>query len=154
MKQKFAAIVGSVVSYIIAMLGFASCSSDDVVEYMYGTPHADFQVSGLVTGEEDAPVNKARVIVRPYGYGDGQHFLNEHDCDTLTTDIAGKYEGQITSFPSDKIVIVCEDPQGGYETDSIEVKPKYENGSNNWFLGVATAEVNFKLKKAGNKEGK
>ena len=150
MKQKLTAIVGSVVSSILAMLGFSSCS--DVEADMYGTPHADFKVSGLVTDDEDAPVNKARVIIRPYEYYNGQYFLDKYQCDTLTTDVAGKYKGQITGFPSDKIVIVCEDPQGGYQTDSVEVKPKYENGDKSWFVGVATAEANFKLKKAENEE--
>lgn len=151
MKQKLTAIVGPVISSILAMLGFSSCS--DVEADMYGTPHADFKVSGLVTDDEDTPIDKARVIIRPYGHMDGQYFLDEYQCDTLTTDIAGKYKGQITNiFPSDKIVIVCEDPQGGYQTDSVEVKPKYEKGGKKWFVGVATAEANFKLKKAENEE--
>lgn len=144
MKQRLAAIVGSIFSAIIAMLGFSAC----VAELMYGSPNGDFRVSGLVTDEEGAPVDKARVIVRPYGFGDGHYFLRDYECDTLSTDIAGKYRGEINGFPSKKIVIVCEDPQGGYQTDSVEVTPKYVNGDNDWYMGVATAEVNFKLKKA------
>ena len=145
MKKKFASIIGSIFSAIIAMLGFSSCEA----EYMYGTPNGDFRVSGLVTDEEGAPVNKARVIVRPYGFGDGHYFLNDYECDTLSTDIAGKYRGELKRrSPSKKIVIVCEDPQGGYQTDSVEVNPKYEGGDHDWYMGAATAEVNFKLKKA------
>ncbi len=144
MKQKITTIVGAVMSAIVAILGFSSCEA----EYMYGTPHGDFRVSGLVTDEEGAPVNKARIIVRPYGFGNGEFFLHDYECDTLVTDIAGKYRGEISGVPSKKVVIVCEDPQGGYQTDSVEVKPKYENGDHDWYEGAATAEVNFKLKKA------
>lgn len=142
MKSKLIAIIESLISAVIALLGFSSCDS----EVMYGSPNGDFRVSGLVTDEEGIPIDKARVIVRPYVFGDGMYY--HHECDTLTTDLAGKYWGEINGIPSSKIVIVCEDPQGAYQPDSVEIKPKYENGDHDWYEGVATAEVNFKLNKA------
>ncbi len=145
MKERLTAIVGSVISAIVALLGFSGCDDSSSQLDMYGTPYGDFRVSGLVTDEEGAPVNKARIIVRPYGFGD-RHYIPQK-VDTLSTDMAGMYNGEISDFPSTKIVIVCEDPKGAYKTDSVEVKPKYENGDNGWYSGVATAEVNFKLKK-------
>ncbi len=158
MKHKFTAIFGSMISAIIAMLGFSSCSESDEpfedIPLMYGTPHAEFKFSGLVTDENGKPIDKARVIVRPYGYGDGHYILHQNAVDTVSTDVAGKYKGELSCFPSQKIVLVCEDPRGAYQTDSVEVRPKYENGDHNWDFGVAKAEANFKLKKAAKEEGK
>lgn len=53
MRNKLAAIVGSVMSAIIALLGFSSCSEPEPepVPDMYGSPYATFKVSGNLTDE-------------------------------------------------------------------------------------------------------
>ncbi|MBD5346273.1 MAG: hypothetical protein HDR92_03970 [Bacteroides sp.] len=155
MKQKLSAIVGSLMSVILGLLGFSSCDQsepDDPMLLMYGSPYGEFKFSGLVTDEAGAPVEKARIIVRTVSDEKGNYYYTPYGTDTVMTDNKGKYEGKMgTNFPS--VRLLCEDPSGQYKPDSTDLQLKYKDGEG-WFMGTASSVTNFKLKKADKKEGK
>lgn len=157
----FRRIWGSLLTAVLAMLGF-SCSEgldDDGgnLILMYGTPTGEFQISGLVTDEQNGPVNGARVISRTYKY-DGRDHETEHGYivdiawynDTTFTDAKGHYHLEKRgSFPYGEVMVVVQDPSGVYESTYKEVKLDYQGNADGWYVGKAEATANFTLKKAG-----
>lgn len=150
MKQRIMGIVGSLISAIVSMLGFSGCdggaASDEPGALMYGSPHGEFQFSGLVTDGSGTPIEKARVIVRTVKDEDGNYIHWPIICDTVFTDKAGLYKGEMKTS-SATAMILCEDPAGHYRPDSTEVVLKYKDPGENMFVGTATAITNFSLSK-------
>lgn len=157
-ESKLKAIIGSLLTAVLATLGFSSCNSEESGMVEYGTPHADFQISGLVDDEAGMPVENARVISRPYKakyiaceHPDINGYSTDDGCDTVYTDVNGHYDLKSNIFPEDIIELVVEDPETEYETVYKEVDLEYKGGSG-WYQGKATATVDFTLKKAENKD--
>lgn len=114
MKQAFLNLINMMLSGMLVMLGFSSCSEGDNPEdipLMYGSPHGSYKVSGLVTDTDGAPVKDARIIVRKYK-ADGQYLYYPKACDTTYTDSQGRYEREGESGSENSIRLVCDDPQG------------------------------------------
>lgn len=152
MKLRLFSFFSSLISSFLALIGFAGCDSEgNEPAVMYGTPHGDFRFNGLVNDEGGAPIKDARVIVRPHSDKNGNFFL--WDADTVYTDITGKYNGEMPSF-TNKVMIVCEDPQKQFMPDSTVVSLNYVKPDKNdpWHIGTATTTVDFTLKKASEKE--
>lgn len=124
-----------------ALAAISACSAD---MGEYGTPHAEFEIKGMVADEQGTPINRIAVI-----YDD-----NLLDPDTLYTDTAGKFHIQGTMFPREEMSLVFKDldaeQNGGlFQTKSVKVKMEQtEMGTGSWDYGRFVGETEVTLKKA------
>ena len=136
MKKK---ILTGINAMIAAMMGFLAVGCKEPVN-MYGVPHADLNVSGTITDEENQPLKDIKVQVRLLGYTPGPKYSDEN----------GKYlyhsqEG----LEADSVDILVQDTTGVYAPDSARVAVdlvKYDK-IQDWQVGEATAKKDFQLKK-------
>ena len=145
MKVRFNRWYNAVLTALLAMLGYESCSSDSVVEY--GTPNADFQIKGQVTYEGGIPIPGIRVRA-PYSYIDGS------DGQSVLTDENGLFElDEFHSMLYGKLYVEDidgEDNGGEFQSDTINVwdlpKKEVEKGSG-WYEGKFEVNANIRLEK-------
>ena len=82
--------VRTLLSGVLAMLGFAGCENAWNGAEEYGSPLVDYRVIGEVTDEAGKPLSGIRVIVKDqYLYnkdGDYEHTYN-HEGDTVYTEL-------------------------------------------------------------------
>ncbi len=122
-------------------------SCDDIVSAAaeYGTPHADFSVSGKVVGEEGRLLKGIRVVLtNPGGY--------QSAADTTYTASDGKYMLDyhgIFPFHDPTLTIEAADVDGGengqYKKKVVKFAPKPFNGGDGWYEGESHNTVDFKL---------
>ena len=142
MRKKVSCFSTRVWAGFLALLGFASCTSNEDPEDIpleYGTPTVGFQVQGVVTDEEGNPLEDIQVIVR-------RAYNNDYRSgDTIYTDNKGADEQKVY-FNDEKKV---------FKSDSILLKDmkleKIEEGSG-WSHGTYQATTEVKLKKAEKEE--
>ncbi len=145
MKVRFNRWYNAVLTALLAMLGYESCSSDSVVEY--GTPNADFQIKGQVTYEGGIPIPGIRVRA-PYSYIDGS------DGQRVLTDENGRFElDEFHSMLYGRLYVEDidgEDNGGEFQSDTINVwdlpKKEVEKGSG-WYKGKFEVNANIRLEK-------
>lgn len=125
----------------LALLGFASCGE---VACEYGTPHADYEIKGKVQNEAKQPLEGMRMIVVENPSVTGETYPGQRD--TLYTGDAGEYLFEDNYTMTKKYRVVCEDPNGVYKADSVDVEMKPEHGKG-WYMGSDSKEINFELKK-------
>ena len=143
MKVRFNRWYNAVLTALLAMLGYESCSSDSVVEY--GTPNADFQIKGQVTYEGGIPIPGIRVRA-PYSYIDGSEGQN------VLTDENGRFElDEFHSMLYGKLYVEDIDGEnngGEFQSDTIDIwdlpKKEVEKGSG-WYEGKYEVTANIKL---------
>lgn len=139
MKVKLLTSINSLLVFLLGVLGFSSCN------YMakYGVPHAELEVSGMVTNQEEQRLEDMRVTVKQEG---------RQALPRTYTNQAGWYEehGYI-DVPRNTVDIIVEDPSGVYASDSIHLEITYDkkdvSKSDDWNEGKATVRQDFKLKK-------
>ena len=139
MKAKLLTSINSLLVFLLGVLGFSSCN------YMakYGVPHAELEVSGMVTNQEEQRLEDMRVTVKQEG---------RQALPRTYTNQAGWYEehGYI-DVPRNTVDIIVEDPSGVYASDSIHLEITYDkkdvSKSDDWNEGKATVRQDFKLKK-------
>ena len=145
MKVRFNRWYNAVLTALLAMLGYESCSSDSVEEY--GTPNADFQIKGQVTYEGGIPIPGIRVRA-PYSYIDGS------DGQSVLTDENGRFElDEFHSMLYGRLYVEDidgEDNGGEFQSDTINVwdlpKKEVEKGSG-WYEGKFEVNANIRLEK-------
>lgn len=156
MKAKILSGINSLLSSLVAMLGFNSCIfiacdygvvGPEPIVCEYGVPHAELVVSGNVTDESDKPVKNIRVQLHNDGYA---------VSDYSYTDEKGSYSLRdgITPWDApDSLWVVATDTADVYEADSVRVPVVIDEskGDGDWLVGEAKAEANFQLKQK-NKE--
>ncbi len=126
MKANFIKTKGILITFLLSLFGVVSCSDDPTPE-MYGTPSADYKISGRVTTEDGAAIKGIEVTVNNVNGVAPQEL-------TTTTSEDGTYDINIT--------------KGSYTTD-IEMSFKdidgEENGSfSNQDKTIALEESDFK----------
>ena len=139
MKAKLLTSINSLLVFLLGVLGFSSCN------YMakYGVPHAELEVSGMVTNQEEQRLEDMRVTVKQEG---------RQALPRTYTNQAGWYEehGYI-DVPRNTVDIIVEDPSGVYASDSVHLEITYDkkdvSKSDDWNEGKATVRQDFKLKK-------
>ncbi len=139
MKAKLLTSINSLLVFLLGVLGFSSCN------YMakYGVPHAELEVSGMVTNQEAQRLEDMRVTVKQEG---------RQALPRTYTNQAGWYEehGYI-DVPRNTVDIIVEDPSGVYASDSIHLEITYDkkdvSKNDDWNEGKATVRQDFKLKK-------
>ena len=137
---------------LLSLLGFSDC--DKIFQMEYGSPSADFKVTGRVTDEEGRPLSGAR-IVAPNVDGKWGKQSDPSPHDTTYTDPDGKYTYRYNAdFAPDSLYLKLkyEDPTArpAYDSDSVTVgfaKGDLKDGDRSWFLGAAEKEVNVTLKR-------
>ena len=153
MKKKWNHLVNSLLTGVLVLLGFSSCTNDDdednggniILEY--GSPTARHEIKGKVVNTEEQSIQNIQVIVTP---AKGSYAWK---TDTLTTDAKGEFtfEGGGGS-PVTKYKVIWNDLDGEangglFKSDSIDVETvKTEDGSG-WYRGKGTANVKIVLKK-------
>jgi len=113
----------------------------------YGSPHADFKVSGKVMDENNQPINNIQVEV-------------ENEWNKVYTDAAGNYQahgsldigGEYQTLRVAVTDIDGEENGGDFESAIIDLKYEREelkdkDKRNSWDYGTLTKEINFILKK-------
>ena len=145
MKVRFNRWYNALLTALLAMLGYESCSLNSPDEY--GTPTVDYQVKGFVTDLLGTPIQGIRVRA-PYNF-DGSEGQN------VLTDENGRFElDEFHSGLNDKLIVEDidgEDNGGEFQSDTIKVwdlpKKQIEKGSG-WYEGKyeVTAKIKLKLK--------
>ena len=125
---------------------------------MYGSPHCDVTVKGVVTDERENPIKGIRVKavqVMPKQAG-VELDRYEYDLFKSLTDNAGAFElsGSVTSFGNPEVYVITEDIDGeenggcfAPETLKVDIV-KVKDGDDNWYFGAYenATPVEIKLK--------
>ena len=146
MKVRFNRWYNALLTALLAMLGYESCSLNSPDEY--GTPTVDYQVKGFVTDLLGTPIQGIKVRA-PYSYIDGS------EGQSVLTDENGRFElDEFHSMLYGKLYVEDidgEDNGGEFQSDTIKVwdlpKKQIEKGSG-WYEGKyeVTAKIKLKLK--------
>ena len=146
MKVRFNRWYNALLTALLAMLGYESCSLNSPDEY--GTPTVDYQVKGFVTDLLGTPIQGIKVRA-PYSYIDGSEGQN------VLTDENGRFElDEFHSMLYGKLYVEDidgEDNGGEFQSDTIDIwdlpKKEVEKGSG-WYEGKyeVTAKIKLKLK--------
>ena len=146
MKVRFNRWYNALLTALLAMLGYESCSLNSPDEY--GTPTVDYQVKGFVTDLQGTPIQGIKVRA-PYNF-DGSEGQN------VLTDENGRFElDEFHSGLNDKLIVEDidgEDNGGEFQSDTIKVrdlpKKEVEKGDGSWYMGKyeVTAKIKLKLK--------
>ena len=151
--------VRTLLSGVLAMLGFAGCENSIEEPVAYGMPTVDYRVIGKVTDEADKPLSGIRVIVKDqYLYnkdGDYKHTFN-HEGDTVYTDAKGAFQSaKIKSGGIYQQRVVFDDMDGeanGGEFSSIDMSikdldSKQIKKGDSWYDGEYELSTKVQMKK-------
>ncbi len=125
-----------------ALAAISACSAEMMGEF--GTPHAEFEIKGIVADEQGTPLNGIAVI-----YDDT--LLSP---DTLYTGTDGRFLIEGTMFPREEMTLkfkdLDEELNGGlFETKTVKVKmEQVEQSLESWNYGKFVGETEVTLKKA------
>ena len=144
MKVRFNRWYNALLTALLAMLGYESCSLNSPDEY--GTPTVDYQVKGFVTDLLGTPIQGIKVRA-PYSYIDGS------EGQSVLTDENGRFElDEFHSMLYGKLYVEDidgEDNGGEFQSDTIDIwdlpKKEVEKGSG-WYEGKYEVTANIKLK--------
>ena len=159
MKVRFYHWYNAVLSALLTLLGFGSCTNTSEEEYgspvEYGTPYSDYIVKGDVTDEAGNPLADIKASIKsieeypefaPYAYG----------LDSTVTDELGKFLMETRAFISrSNLKLIIEDtdgPAGGGEflSDTLAMddlpKQQMEQGQH-WSNGKYELKADIKMKK-------
>ena len=147
--MKLRLLLASFLSALLSLLNYSCVEDEDEVEDVeYGTPHATFRLSGLVSDEFGNPLGG--VLVRNNYSGDSLGWLS----DTILTDSTGKYfyvnyECVRTTMDGDYIFSFVGDTNRFEPLDTLipYENVKYKGGDGNWYKGAAEMTLNVTLKK-------
>jgi len=147
---------------LMGLLGFA-CSEDDYPAPEYGSPYADFMVTGKVTNEQGVPLSDVRIVVpkvdqyqKPTaGFIPGQTFFTEAVDDTLYAAPNGSFEYTYHGFPindTTNIHLKFEDLSANSQLSPDSVKVAFlpadiKGGEDGWYRGKAEKNINITLKR-------
>ena len=151
MKETFNHYFNMLLSSMLVLLGFSSCSNnsnkDDIYPLEYGSPSADYIFKGTVTNEDNLPIQNIQVIT------DLKDFNNASiKKDTIYTDAKGEFQKELKTFPAIKSATVkftdVDDTlNGSYQNATMTVAPTRTKKRDGWYLGEFTFTANQKLKK-------
>lgn len=134
------------ITWALAALGFGACDSGDSPA-MYGTPYAEYQVSGTVTDQAGEPIEGIRVAVKRVDD-------TEQELGAGITDAEGEYRVEVNEFPLDEIEVSAVDVDGAAngefltETKTVSIADEDYVGGEGFFEGTVTKTVDFELNEA------
>jgi len=161
-KKAFIKKINWAFASIISLLGFAGCmkvGTEEHIILMYGAPHSEYNVKGVVVSEATGqPIKGIRVVVprvehhqRPTsGFIPDQRVITREVRDTIYTEENGVFEYKyygIQSNDSTNIIMKFEDIAENFKADSAKITFFQSDlkGSEGWFQGSASKEINIKL---------
>ena len=156
MKAKVLTRINALLALFLSALGFNGCSLF-MVKYgpdpgpivcEYGCPYAQFEATGVVTDDEQQPLENMQVLVHTKWDSD----MSREYMPQVYTDEAGEYTLSTERlFPTDSMDIIVTDTAGVYESDSVRVKVDYDRSGvspdDHWNEGVGKVYQDFQLKK-------
>ena len=151
MKHKIFRLYGAVLSVLLTVLGFSSCSKEELREE-YGSPYADYIINGVVTDEEGNEIDGILVSAESYtDYSDGRHWYNHASKKT----VYGEYYLSYRDYDINTKLIVQDvdgEANGGeFASDTIDIDyesaTKTKEGQGIWYGGVYGITKNIQLKK-------
>jgi putative lipoprotein (rSAM/lipoprotein system) len=147
--KKMLSISNTVIAAILSLLG---CTVEGPDEYgtplvEYGTPSADFIISGKVTSPAGTPVKNISVVMRE---GDRTAFL----ADSTGTDKDGKYRVLARTFPQSTTFQLAfsdidDEDNGALKDTTLTVdfnNPQFTGGDKHWHRGETSKEVDIQLR--------
>ena len=148
MKKLFLKPFDKIILSLLAIFGFTQCE----MPVEYGTPSADFIIKGTITDSiSSTPVANIRVI-----RGDSTSLAYPR-FDTIYTDVNGKYQTTVRSFPveSPTFHLKVDDMDGAqnggdFQRKTVEVvftSSDWIEKKSGWYAGKAQKTVDIKLKK-------
>jgi putative lipoprotein (rSAM/lipoprotein system) len=145
MKVRFTRWYNALLSALLTMLGFESCSQYGPDEY--GTPTVDYQVKGFVTDLHGTPIQGIKVRASNY--------YNGSEGQSVLTDENGRFE--LDEFHSElRSELYVEDIDGEanggeFLSDTIDVRdlPRKEvgKGDGNWYEGKFEVNAIIRLER-------
>lgn len=142
--------VGRLLSYALALLGFAGCNNNEEEPALYGTPTMDFQVLGTVTDEAGKPLEGIQVIVSPTN-------STWFKPDVTSTNKNGQFtSSKLEAISSQEVTVSIKDIDGEanggefkeQELTLKEFEEKQTKEKEGWYSGEFEYSKNIKLKKA------
>ena len=120
-------LISKILVALISILGFSACGN---TADMYGMPSGDYEISGMVFGEDNEKLDGAMVTTS--------------NRDTVyTTDGTFKFDSRW--IPNKTMEVKAE--AVGYESETKTLNLRYTGGDGDWYKGKAEAVVDFDLKK-------
>ena len=161
LNRKFIKGTNWALAGVMSLLGISSCDKETFGSggmAAYGTPHAEFVVSGKVTDTEGNALSGVRVVVPSVEHRQKatQSFIPDKPVfiyevrDTLYTKSNGSFEYSYAGFPTnDSINVKMKFEDTRFETDSTKVSffDSDLKGGSGWNRGSAKKEVTIKLKR-------
>lgn len=149
MKKNILKTSNRIYGYIMGLLGFSlGCQSCGLLAKAYGSPSADYIISGRVTDATNNPIKNIEVnIIRE---NDGK----EYSIEKLNTDDKGEYIFNHSQTSAEaKFSIKYHDTDGvenGGEfedmSQGVEFKrADFTGGDGDWYSGKATKNINATL---------
>ena len=127
------------IGFILSLFGlatFSSCMSKygcPIVEDMYGTPSAEFHISGRVENKLGKSIEGIKVSVHS----------QQNPLDTTNTDGSFKID-LYNHWPEEEISLIASDidstQNGHYKTDTIYITPEYQKDPNNSWNQIANID--------------
>ena len=147
---------------LMSLLGFSSCSIIEIEgDVEYGTPNAEFVVSGKVTDTNDRGLEGIRLTVPRVDlhqratstFIPDLSVITSEVKDTLYTQKNGEFVYLYHDTPTNDSINIHMKAEGEHvETDSVKVTffGSDLKGGSGWYMGRAEKKINIKLR---NKEG-
>ena len=150
--------VRTLLSGVLAVLGFAGCEKAWNGECEYGSPSVDYRVIGEVTDEAGKPLSGIRVIVQDKYLlsKDGDYHTYYHEGDTVYTDAQGAFQSaKIQSGGIYQQRVVFDDVDGeanGGEFRSVDMSikdfdSKQIKKGDGWYDGDFELSTKVQMKK-------
>lgn len=156
MKARFYHWYNALLSTLLTILGFGSCTNVGEDEYgspvicEYGTPWANYEVKGVVTDETGAPVSGIKTSIKEaYKMDDGMYTAGK---DSTLTNAKGQYQLNSEGRSYEKLMVedVDGEANGEYQSDTLDIEydkaVQIEKGEG-WYRGKFEVTTNVRLKK-------
>lgn len=140
------------IGFILSFLGmsiFTSCEYGcPPIQCEYGTPSADYQISGRVENAQKQGLKGIKVSLKEPNYGIFEG--NPYTTDTTTTD--GTFSMNFTDFPENEFWLIAEDidstENSSYRRDSVLITPEFKDvPGSNWHHTAEVKDIVITLEK-------
>ena len=161
MKVRFYHWYNAVLSALLTLLGFGSCTHVGEDEYgspvvEYGTPYADYIVKGNVTDEQGNPLAGIKASIKSIEEYPEEFAQYAYGLDSTMTDSEGKFLMETRAFisqPNLKLIVEDTDgPAGGGEflSDTLaldDLPMQQTEAGQHWSSGKFELKADIKMKK-------
>ena len=139
------------IGFILSFLGmsiFTSCEYGcPPIQCEYGTPSADYQISGRVENAQKQGIGGIKVSLKEPNY----NTFEENPFCTDTTNADGTFSMNFSDFPKNEFWLIAEDidstENGSYRRDSVLITPEIKDvPGSNWHHTAEVKDIVITLK--------